>query len=214
MIKKLTLMVSLAAAAPLAMAQDAEAGSKKVAQCIGCHSIPGYQSSFPEVYKVPKIAGQGAEYIVAALTAYHKGDRKHPTMRAVASAMSEQDMKDVAAFYAQLGQVDASLATVSALEPSPDAAALLAKGACVSCHGANLAQPIAPNYPKIAGQYGDYLYAALKAYQTEGNPNVGRNNAIMAGVAKQFSHAELKVLAGYLADLPGPLKTVAQSRFR
>ena len=50
--------------------------------CIGCHSIPGYQASFPEVYKVPMIAGQSAKYIVAALNAYKKGERKHPTMRA------------------------------------------------------------------------------------------------------------------------------------
>jgi len=214
MIKKLTLTLALAAMATLAAAQDVDAGSKKVAQCIGCHGIPGYQASFPEVYKVPKIAGQSADYIVAALTAYGKGDRKHPTMRAVAGTMSEQDMKDVAAYYAQLGQGDAMPAPVAAHEPSAGVAALVAKGACASCHGANLAQPIAPAYPRIAGQYADYLYAALKSYQTEGSAKVGRNNAIMAGVAKQFSHAELKILAGYLASLPGPLTTVPQSRFR
>jgi cytochrome c553 len=214
MINKLTLLLALSATASLAAAQDVEAGSKKIAQCIGCHGIPGYQASFPEVYKVPKIAGQSAAYIVAALGEYKKGDRKHPTMRAVAGTMSDQDMADVAAYYAQLGQGGAELAPVAAHEPSADVAALLTKGACASCHGANFAQPTVPNYPRLAGQYGDYLYAALKAYQTEGNPQVGRNNAIMAGVARQFSHAELKLLAGYLSSLPGPLKTVPESKFR
>ena len=214
MINKLALLLALAGTAFGAQAQDAEAGSRKVAQCIGCHGIPGYQASFPEIYKVPKIAGQNAKYIVAALAAYQKGERKHPTMRAVATPMSDQDMADVAAYYAQLGQGDAALASVAAHEPSPDAAALLTKGACVSCHGANYAQPIAPTYPKLAGQYADYLYVALKAYQTEGNPKVGRNNAIMSGIAKQFTHAELKTMAGYLSSLPPSVATVAPSRFR
>ena len=53
--------------------------------CIGCHGIPGYQASFPEVYKVPKIAGQNAKYIVAALTAYRRATASIPTMRAIAA---------------------------------------------------------------------------------------------------------------------------------
>ena len=67
--------------------------------CIGCHGIKGYQASFPEVHKVPMIAGQSAKYIVAALTAYKNGDRKHPTMRGIADTLSEQDMTDIAAYY-------------------------------------------------------------------------------------------------------------------
>jgi cytochrome c553 len=53
--------------------------------CYGCHNIVGYQASFPEVYKVPKISGQSASYIAAALKAYQKGERKHPTMRGIAT---------------------------------------------------------------------------------------------------------------------------------
>ena len=60
---------------------DAQAGSTKIAMCIGCHGIKGYQASFPEVYRVPMISGQNAKYIASSLTAYQKGDRKHPTMR-------------------------------------------------------------------------------------------------------------------------------------
>src|SRR3954462_14253227 len=95
---------ALAAHAQDAKPGDKHAGEMKVAMCIGCHNIPGYQSSFPEVYKVPKIAGQGAKYIAAALTAYRKGDRKQPTMRAIAASLSDQDIADVAAFYENLGK--------------------------------------------------------------------------------------------------------------
>lgn len=214
MIKKLCLLLALAAPFFAAQAQDVEAGRKKIAMCVGCHGIPGYQASFPEVHKVPMIAGQNAKYIVASLVAYQKGDRKHPTMRSIAGSMSEQDMADVAAFYEQQGQGGAALTNVAAREPSAEVGALLTKGACASCHGADYSKPIDPSYPKLAGQHADFLYVALKAYQTEANPNVGRSNAIMGGVAKQFTHAELKALAGYLGSLPGNLKTVPQSKFR
>ena len=81
------LLISLAAVglSPIALAQSAQAGEKKAAMCIGCHAIPGYQASFPEIYKVPMIAGQNAKYIISALSQYKKGDRKHPTMRAIAA---------------------------------------------------------------------------------------------------------------------------------
>ncbi len=209
------LALALGAGTTLARAQDgnADAGATKVAQCIGCHGIPFYQSSFPEVHKVPMIAGQNAKYIVAALTAYQKGERKHPTMRGIAAAMSEQDMADVGAFYERQAQ-PSMLKTVAAREPSAEAAALLTKGGCVACHGADFNTPIDPSYPKIAGQYPDYLYVALKSYQTEGNPLVGRGNAIMAGIATQFTHAELRTLANYLGSQPGVLATVPQSRWR
>jgi cytochrome c553 len=205
--------LALAAVCTPALAQDADAGAKKVAQCIGCHGIAGYQASFPEVHKVPMISGQNAKYLEASLVAYKKGDRRHPTMRGVAGTMSEQDMADVAAYYARQGGGSA-LKTVAATQPSAAVAALLTKGACASCHGADFNQPIDPSYPKIAGQHADYLFVALKSYQVAGSPQVGRNNAIMGGVAKQFTPAELKAMAAYLGALPGSLQTVPQSRFR
>ena len=193
---------------------DAKAGEKKNAMCIGCHGIVGYQASFPEIHKVPKISGQGEKYIIAALNAYKKGDRKHPTMRGVSVSLSDQDMADLAVFYASSG-VDANAKPLEkAADGSAKAMELLAKGACVSCHGESLSKPIDPSYPKIAGQHSDYLYVALKAYKVEGNPQVGRGNAIMGGVAKQFTNAELKELANYIGRLPGELKTVPESRFR
>ena len=208
------LPVALAGLAQGVRAQDAKAGAGKVAMCIGCHGIPGYQASFPEIHKVPMIAGQGAKYIVAALGEYKKGDRKHPTMRAIASSLSERDMADIGAYYEQLGGPEATPAPGPLQDAPPQVAGLLKKGNCVSCHGPNLSAPIDPSYPRIAGQYGDYLYAALKAYQTKGNPQIGRGNPVMGGTAAQFSHKELKLLAQYIGSLPGELKTVPESRLR
>lgn len=192
---------------------NAAAGQKKVAMCIGCHGIPGYQASFPEVHKVPKISGQNAKYIAAALTAYRQGDRKHPSMKGIAAALTDQDIADVAAFYEASGK-DLPAAPGKSGGPSPEVQALLTKGACVSCHGEGLNKPIDGAYPKLAGQHPDYLYVALKSYQVEHNPQVGRSNAIMATQAKMFTLAELKVLSSYISGLPGDLKTVPQSRFR
>jgi cytochrome c553 len=195
----------------VAVAQDAAAGAKKAQMCTGCHNIAGYQASFPEIHKVPMIAGQSAGYIVAALTAYQKGERKHPTMKGIAVTLSEQDMADLAAYYA--GMIGPA-APVSPAAPSARVAELVKKANCTSCHGENYSQPIAPSYPKIAGQHPDYLYVALKAYQVDGNPQVGRKNAVMGGMARQFTHAELKELAVYIGSLPGELQTVRQPSFR
>ena len=197
-----------------AQAQDAKAGEKRIAMCIGCHGIPGYQASFPEIHKVPMIAGQGSKYIVAALGEYKKGDRKHPTMRAIAASLSEQDIADIAAFYEQQGKGAGDAAPRPVQEPPAQVAELLKKGNCVSCHGANFSTPIDPGYPKLGGQHPDYLYVALKAYQTKGNTQIGRGNAVMGGMAAPFNHQELKLLAQYIGSLPGDLKTVPESRLR
>jgi cytochrome c553 len=213
----LTLMLALSGASVTAQAQelkgDAARGATLNASCIGCHGIPGYQSSFPEVHRVPAISGQNAKYIVAALNAYKKGERKHGTMRAVATVLSEQDMADLAAYYSTHGGPPTATAA-AAPAPSPEVAALLTKGACASCHGPEFNKPIDGAYPKIAGQYPDYLFAALKSYKVEGNPQVGRGNAIMVAQVKQFSNKELKMLAQYLGSLPADVHTIAQSKFR
>ncbi len=208
------LSTALLAAVP-AQAQDVAAGEKKAAMCIGCHGIVGYQASFPQVYKVPMISGQTAGYIVASLQAYKKGDRKHPTMRSIAGSLTDADMADLGAFYQQHGSSSVkSVAASTAAAPSPAVAELLTKGACASCHGADFNKPISPAYPKLAGQHADFLYATLVAYSTEGNPHMGRANAIMGAQVKQFQRAELKAMAEHLAKLPGDLKVVPQSRFR
>jgi len=163
---------------------------------------------------VPMISGQGAKYIASALNAYKKGERKHPTMRGIADSLSDQDIADVAAYYEASGVVAGAAAPGKAADGSAKAMALVAKGGCASCHGDSFNKPIDPTYPKIAGQHSDYLFVALKAYKTESNPLIGRGNAIMGGMVKQFSNAELKELAQYIGSLPGELKTVPQKKFK
>jgi cytochrome c553 len=71
-----------------------------LALCEGCHGIAGYKTAFPEVYHVPKIAGQQPQYIINALKAYKSGERSHPSMRGIAASLSEEDMKQLADYYA------------------------------------------------------------------------------------------------------------------
>ena len=185
----------------------------KTAMCFGCHNIKGYQASFPEVYKVPMIAGQGAKYIATALNAYKTGDRKHPTMRSIAESLTEQDIADISAFYENLGKDQRKpVADKPGREPSSQVAGLLQKANCASCHGANYSKPIDPSYPKIAGQYSDYLFQALKAYKTGSSPAVGRSNGIMGAISKQFSNAELKAIAQYIGSLDGEVETIPEPR--
>ena len=191
---------------------NASAGESKIAACIGCHGIIGYQASFPEVYKVPKISRQNSKYIVSALKAYKSGERKHPTMRSVAMSLSDQDMADVAAYYETHGATITLPEQVTAASPKVNE--LLTKGGCTSCHGANLSKPIDPSYPKIAGQNRDYLYIALKSYKNDGNATWGRGNAVMGGISKQFTNAELKELSNFIGTQPGELLVVPQAKFR
>ena len=217
--KLLTSMFALAVASVTAISAhaqeikgDAKAAEQKIAMCIGCHGIKGYQASFPEVYRVPMISGQNAKYIVSSLNAYQKGERKHPTMRGISASLSEQDMADLGAYYEQHGKTEPVTKTPKA--PDAKVAALLQKGACISCHGDNFNNPIDPSNPKLAGQYNDYLFVALKSYKTENLATWGRNNGVMGGIAKQFSNAELKAMSAYIASLDGEMKVVPQSRLR
>jgi cytochrome c553 len=79
---------------------NAKAGRGKVAMCIGCHGIPGYRTAFPEVYRVPILGGQNQQYLENALHAYKKGDRHFDTMHAITASLSDQDIADIAAYYA------------------------------------------------------------------------------------------------------------------
>jgi cytochrome c553 len=213
--RALTLSLILASVFGVARAQDAARGEQKVAMCMGCHNTVGYQGTFPQVYKVPMIAGQDPKYIVSALTEYRSGDRKHPTMHAIATPLTDQDMADVAAYYAQLGKSVPDERPVPATLETPIPEALKAKlTACTACHGANFSTPTDGTIPRLAGQHADYLYAALKAYRTQNNPRVGRGNATMVGMAAMLDDAEMKEAAEYLSSLPSELKVVPESRFR
>jgi cytochrome c553 len=92
--------VLLALAVPVQAAGDPKAGRLKTSMCAGCHGIPGWRTAYPRVYSVPKLGGQHADYIVAALKAYKSGERDHPSMVGIAASLSDQDMEDIAAYYA------------------------------------------------------------------------------------------------------------------
>jgi cytochrome c553 len=106
-IATIAILLAAALASPYAAAQtaapagDPAKGAQKVQMCQGCHGIIGWRTAFPEVYRVPKIAGQHPAYLVAALKEYKNGSRSHPSMRAITSTLTDADMADIAAYYAQ-----------------------------------------------------------------------------------------------------------------
>ncbi|HKJ71256.1 MAG TPA: cytochrome c [Gammaproteobacteria bacterium] len=96
------LLAAALVAAP-AQAQpegDPQAGKEKAFQCLGCHADETYGNVYPS-YHVPRVGGQQAQYIVSALKEYKAGKRNHPTMKAQASSLSDQDIRDIAAFFSQ-----------------------------------------------------------------------------------------------------------------
>lgn len=90
----------LTLALPAQAAGDPKAGQQKNSMCQGCHGIPGWRTAYPEVYNVPRLGGQHADYIVAALKGYKTGERSHATMNGIVRSLSDQDMEDLAAYYA------------------------------------------------------------------------------------------------------------------
>jgi len=179
-------------------AGDPIAGKIKFATCTGCHAIPGYTNAYP-AYHVPRLGGQHPDYVVAALKDYQAGARQHPTMHANAFPLGEQDMQDIAAYVARFKP---------AVQPQPirgDAAAGQAKSAaCVACHGPDGDSPV-PIYPRLAGQYEDYLRKALTDYQ-----NSARQNPIMKGMAAPLSAQDIADLSAWFASQPRGLVTVQQ----
>lgn len=193
-IRTLLTAVALMAAATVHANGDVAMGQKKAETCMGCHAVKSYFNVYPS-YKVPKLAGQHAEYIEVALKAYRSGDRIHETMKANAANLSDQDIADIAAFFAA-EKYDTEETN------RPQNAALVAAGkeksaSCAACHGAEgvSANPI---WPILAGQHPSYLENSLESY-VDGR----RNNAVMTGMATPLTEEDRKALAAYYASLPG-----------
>jgi len=194
MVKSMGVSLWLFAALTLggaALADDAPAGNAahgaKIAYtCFGCHGIQNYRISYPTNYHVPQIGGQHPAYITAALAEYRAGARPAAkTMVAQASSMSEQDSRDLAAYFAT--------ATPVASTGKPVGTAPAAAATCVACHGAD-GVGITPDYPTLAGQHADYIEQALKAYR-KGT----RQNAIMGGMAAALSDEDIHAVAAYFS---------------
>ena len=146
-----------AAPPPAPLPGDAHRGRELSYTCLGCHGIDGYRNAYPD-YSVPKLEGQNPEYLSSALHDYRKGDRSHLTMHSQASELTDQDIADIAVFFA-----GKPLTASGKTQGTVPKAAMV----CVSCHGQD-GVAIAPMYPSLAGQHQDYLVRALVEYQTAG----------------------------------------------
>lgn len=188
------LILSLFMAQSALAEDESEVGKELAYSCLGCHGIDGYRNAYPS-YRVPKLGGQKAAYLVIALKGYRDGSRSHPTMVAQADSLSDQQIEAVAAYLAGLGgdTVAAGGSDAAAAEKSrPEAAQ-----ACVACHGPN-GVSVNAIWPTIAGQHEDYLLQALKKYR-DGT----RTDPLMTAQAKLLAEEDLEILARYFAKLDG-----------
>jgi cytochrome c553 len=170
---------------------DARHGKAISYTCLGCHGIEGYKNAYP-MYSVPKLEGQNPDYLAAALRGYRDGDRAHLTMHSQAATLSDQDIADIAAYFAGKPLVPTGKAPGSV----PQAVTL-----CVSCHGQD-GVAIAPLYPSLAGQHQDYLVRALDEYRKG-----GRKNPVMKGFAASLKDQDIAVIAQYFSGLAPSLST-------
>jgi cytochrome c553 len=195
-------LVAVAAAAALALpvvasaAGDAERGRKLAYTCHGCHGIPGYKNAYPN-YSVPKLYGQSAKYLASALTEYRNRQRPHPTMQGQAGTLDDQEIADIAVYFAGERIVSDGQPT-----GTPPAAAAV----CVACHG-NDGVGILPEYPILSGQHADYLAHALRAYRSG-----QRKNAVMAGMAAGLTDQDILELAEYYSKQRPSLCSTDQVR--
>ena len=166
--------------------------------CLGCHGVVSYNNIYPS-YKVPMLGNQHKDYLVAALKAYRSGERAHPTMRAHAANLSDQDISKIADYFSSFRLDDSKQA-------NSDIKMIEEANACVGCHGPD-GNSIVPTFPKIAGQYQDYLLHALKSYK-----NGNRNNAIMNGIASTLSDEQMIILSKYYASQVG-MQIIKQGTF-
>ena len=177
---------------------SAEAGQTKSAVCAACHGPDG-NSVNPEW---PSLAGQHPGYIVSQLQAYNAGDRQNVLMSPQASALNEQDMADLAAFFS--GQA------MAPKEADPD---LLTRGqqlyrggdasrgitACIACHGPNgQGNPLA-GYPAIAGQHATYLAGQLRLYASGDRKSDA--NQMMRNIARQMTEKDILAVASFMQGL-------------
>ncbi|MGH8517722.1 MAG: c-type cytochrome [Panacagrimonas sp.] len=188
-----------AAAGPAFLKGDAKAGETKAAVCAACHG-PAGNSAMPAW---PKLAAQGAPYTYAQLKAFKDGKRVNPIMQGQVAALSDQDMQDLAVFFAAqppspgVASKDA-VAVGEKLFRAGDASRGLP--ACASCHGPTGAGNPAAAYPRLGGQHAEYGTAQLNAYR-KGERKAGMNGQIMSEVAAKLTDEEVAALASYLNGL-------------
>jgi cytochrome c553 len=194
-LKALLMLMALAAGAPAFAAGDAARGKLLSYTCLGCHGIDDYKNVYP-TYSVPKLVGQQPEYLVAALKEYKSGERSHATMHAQASSLSDQDMQDIASYFAGTPLKPGA----STVGTAPAKVAQL----CVACHGKD-GVGISGDYPTVSGQHADYLARALEEYK-KGD----RKNPVMPTFMASLSTADIDQIADYYSRQTPALRTVTR----
>lgn len=169
---------------------DPETARMKAGTCLGCHGVPSYTNVYPS-YSVPKLAGQHSEYIASSLRAYRSGERSHPTMRAQAAGLSDQDIEMISKFFAS----QPSMANEKDFKPALIDNKNLAT--CAACHTDTGNSTIAAN-PRLAGQHRNYLLHALKSYK-----NGARKNPVMIAITSALSEDDMEELAAFYAHNVG-----------
>jgi cytochrome c553 len=183
------LVIAVLFAQPTLANGDVEAGKELGYSCLGCHGIDGYRNAYPS-YRVPKLGGQKAAYIVIALQGYRAETRQHPTMTGQASSLSDKEIDDVAAYLASIG--GQTVADGGSKDVSFDKAQ-----ACTACHGNN-GVSVNAMWPTLAGQHEDYLLKALEDYRAG-----TRNEPVMSAQAALIAEEDVAALAKYFAGLDG-----------
>jgi cytochrome c553 len=188
--KAATLLLAATLFAQPAMAEgDPEAGKEIGYTCLGCHGIEGYRNAYPS-FRVPKLGGQKAGYIEIALKGYRSGTRKHPTMVAQATSLSDQEIADVAAYLASIGNETVAAGGTQGVSFEKAAA-------CTACHGQN-GISVNAAWPTLAGQHEEYLKYALGQYRKG-----GRTDPVMTAQAALIEKGDIPLLARYFASLEG-----------
>ena len=188
----LLITAVLASGAPAFAAGDAARGKELSYTCLGCHGIDSYKNVYP-TYSVPELAGQHPAYLIAALKEYRGGERSHGTMHQQAASLSDQDIEDIAVYFAG-PELKSTTATVGT--PPAKVAQL-----CVACHGKD-GVGVTGDYPTLAGQHADYLARALEEYK-KGD----RKNAVMPGFMNGATDAEVHEIAEYYSRQTPALRT-------
>lgn len=196
---RLSFFAAIAALAisssPSLAAGDIAKGEALSQTCLGCHAVPGLRNASP-VYRVPMIGGQHALYLENALKAYKSKERSHPTMRAQAASLTDQDMKDIAAYFESLQQDSKPFVKAGANAGKEKAAT------CAGCHGleGKAEGGKSTGFPILAGQYDDYLERAMLDYKSG-----TRKNGIMNGIAAGLSKKDIKNLARWFRSQQGSI---------
>jgi cytochrome c553 len=186
----LALAAALLLAPPPAAAADAAAGERKAEACAACHG-PGGRS---EIAEVPSLAGQRSRYIILALYQFRTGRRLSEAMAPFAAGLSDEDLSDLAAYYA--AQPPAPSPHTSDPAKAEAARALTEQNHCVQCHGPGLAGQ--EHIPRIAGLDADYLRVQLRGFKAATRGDI---DGLMTSAAQGIGDGDIDVLADYIAGL-------------